>query len=277
MIDIISERITHVCVAGALGNLGKEVLRSLVESQAYCVSFDTNGTTQRDEEVPGVGLITSHNDSGFIFDTLEDNLGKFMVVDCTTRSQAEAAEAFMSRGIPAIMLGTNGQGESETEASLRKLETKFPDALLVRCPNAAAPIAWLLNRLGSLAEDGDPYAKALTGLTATVSESHQEAKKTTPGTARAFHAALEAAGAEVGKIHSERNPEVQRREWMVPRAYLGGHGYHHITVTSPTGGLEIEINTRVNGRRPYAEGLRDVILPSFIKEYLSGNRGLHAW
>ena len=57
----------------------------------------------------------------------------------------------------------------------------------------------------------------------------------------------------------ERDPAVQRDEWGIPEAYLGGHGWHTYRLTSPDGTVSFEFQHNVNGREIYADGTLDAI------------------
>jgi 4-hydroxy-tetrahydrodipicolinate reductase len=56
------------------------------------------------------------------------------------------------------------------------------------------------------------------------------------------------------QIHKERDPAVQQAEWGIPEAYLGGHGWHTYTLTSPDGTSLFQLTHNINGREIYVEG-----------------------
>lgn len=120
-------------------------------------------------------------------------------------------------------------------------EVKIP---VVDAPNLALPIVYLM----ALAPDMHSRLCSLGAFNAHVKESHQEIKKSVPGTAVAF---AKAVGLQPGDITSVRNPDAQR-ELEVPEEHLGRHGYHWIMWDFPD--MQVELRTRVNGLRPYAVG-----------------------
>lgn len=80
-------------------------------------------------------------------------------------------------------------------------------------------------------------------------ESHQETKKTVPGTAVEMAKAL---GVPEEEIVSIRN-KAEQLALGIPEEHLDGHGYHFITITDS--GATLRLQTAVNGREPYGYGL----------------------
>lgn len=100
----------------------------------------------------------------------------------------------------------------------------------------------------------------------TITESHQAAKKTEPGTAYAFASSLQF---DPGKIISIRNPEIQRNEIGIPEEFIDKHAYHKIVIKD--GYDEVTIETKVLGHDSYAKGVKTII-ESVLKNRIENKR-----
>jgi 4-hydroxy-tetrahydrodipicolinate reductase len=73
-------------------------------------------------------------------------------------------------------------------------------------------------------------------------------------------------------IQMERDPDVQKKQWGIPEAYLSGHGWHTYRLTSPDQTVVFEFKHNVNGRDIYAGGTMDAV--HFLNQKLkAGERG----
>jgi len=123
----------------------------------------------------------------------------------------------------------------------------------VIAPNMARQIVGLQAMLAYGAEN---FPELFQGYTLEVHESHQQGKADTSGTAKAIVGYFNAMGVAFtnDQIQKERDPAVQKQQWGVPEAYLGGHGWHTYTLTSPDGTTLFELKHNINGREIYVEG-----------------------
>jgi 4-hydroxy-tetrahydrodipicolinate reductase len=105
----------------------------------------------------------------------------------------------------------------------------------------------------------DQFPGMFTGYRLTVRESHQRGKADTSGTAKSVVKSFNRMGVDfsVMDIQKERDPEIQRREWGIPEAHLGGHGWHTYSLTSPDGTVALAFTHNINGREVYAHGTLD--------------------
>ncbi len=257
---MISTELTDVMVNGVTGGLGRVVAEALHEDSRYNVIPYSIGREAREWDLLGLEfrIITA--------DDFEDNprgltRKKFVVVDASNLSQLDSARIFAANGIPTLQLGTTGYDTEEVERGLKRLakasrKSRFH---LLRCMNAAIPVISFINNLKGI---GEANPRAFSGCTAHVAESHQASKQSVPATAKKIKRALTAAGAEVDEIESIRDPKVQLEEWGVPEEYLDGHGYHRVSVEGECQSLGL--TTKIDGRVPYAEGVRDLVLPKLI-------------
>lgn len=98
------------------------------------------------------------------------------------------------------------------------------------------------------------YGKYFSNYNISITESHQSAKTTEPGTAYDFAASL---NFPTQKIVSVRDPEIQQNQIGIPPEYLGRHAYHKITIKD--GDDEITLQTKVLGHQSYASGVGKII------------------
>ena len=134
--------------------------------------------------------------------------------------------------------------ELSTGLETETIEPGFP---LIICPNTSILLLKTLHMIKATGRHFEKYEISIT-------ESHQSAKTTEPGTAYAFANALKFP---IGKIVSIRDPEVQRTEIGIPSAYLGKHAYHKIVIKD--GNDEVTIETKVLGHDSYATGVKAII------------------
>ncbi len=265
---MISAESTDVMVSGITGKLGPVVAKVIQEDKRYNVIPYSIGRETRVHDLLGrrFQIITADD---FEKDPRGVAEGGFVVVDASNLSQLDSAYIFAANGIPTLQLGTVGYKTKEVENGLEHLVkvNRGRRFHLLRCMNAAIPVISFINNLKGIGEV-NPYA--FRGCKAHVAESHQASKKSVPATAIKMKEALEFAGAEVDEIESIRDPKVQMEEWGVPAEFLTGHGYHRVTLSGEDQSLSWDI--RVNGRIPYAVGVRDLVLPKLI--YMASNTRL---
>lgn len=141
-------------------------------------------------------------------------------------------------GSPLIELATGSQAAISTQA--------FP---IVVCPNTnilMLKFMSMLERSGAMFE----------GYQISVTESHQAAKRSTPGTAIAI-AIAHSLGLGGEDVVSVRDPEVQQAKLRIPPEHLGRHAAHFISIQD--GVCSISIDTRVYGAAPYAPGVARIV------------------
>ncbi len=170
-----------------------------------------------------------------------------VVVDFTTPDAAmENLAAYTSAGVPFVV-GTTGYDYKKAADLVRASKSSA-----VLAPNMAVPIVLVRTALDFLAQK---YPGALEGYRLSITESHQEGKKDTSGTAKAMLPSLEGLGLEASAPPIESIRDLNRqRELGVTEDHLQGHGWHWYRAKSATGDVELELSHRVNGRRVYAEG-----------------------
>jgi 4-hydroxy-tetrahydrodipicolinate reductase len=179
---------------------------------------------------------------------IKDDCGPFISIDFTHPSAVNRnARFYCTHGLPFVM-GTTGGDRQQ----LYETVTKSPISAVI-APNMARQIVGLQAMLAHGAEN---FPGLFEGYTLTVRESHQQGKADTSGTAKAMVKYFNAMGVEFAddQIQKERDPAVQKKQWNIPEAYLGGHGWHTYTLTSADGTALFEWKHNINGREIYVEG-----------------------
>ena len=122
-----------------------------------------------------------------------------------------------------------------------------PDFPLVICPNTSMLMLKTMSML-------EQFGKHFQDYKISITESHQSAKQTEPGTA--FHIAS-SLRFPVEKIISVRDQETQSAEIGIPDGFLDKHAYHKIVIRDGNDALTIE--TKVLGHTSYAAGVRQIV------------------
>ncbi len=185
-------------------------------------------------------------------DTLK-NLSPDVVVDFTVPDAVNRnAELYCKCGIPSV-IGTTG---GNRELLKRTVESSKTSAVIA--PNMAKEIVVLLAMMEYAAKN---FRNSFKGYRLVITESHQQGKKDTSGTAKAMIQHFNELGIPftADQIIMERNPLVQEVAWGVPQEYLGGHAHHKYTLLSGDGTVLFEIKHNVNGRTIYLPLILDSI------------------
>lgn len=95
-------------------------------------------------------------------------------------------------------------------------------------------------------------ATLFKGAAATLTESHQAEKKTTPGTAKRIARAL-----GLREIRSIRDPKVQKERFGLSEEELKSHAIHELVVER--GGVQIRLDVRITGLEPYVAGAKELL------------------
>jgi 4-hydroxy-tetrahydrodipicolinate reductase len=177
-----------------------------------------------------------------------------ITVDYTHPSAVNDNAAFYTRHRLPFVMGTTGGDRKAIENAVTDSATSA-----VIAPNMAKQIVGLQAML----EYGATHFPDLyKGYRLKVRESHQNGKADTSGTAKAIVGYFNRMGIPFTEkdIEMERHPDIQRKEWGIPDAYIGGHGWHTYTLTSADDTVTFEFTHNVNGRDVYALGTLDAVI-----------------
>jgi 4-hydroxy-tetrahydrodipicolinate reductase len=175
-------------------------------------------------------------------------------VDYTHPSAINTNAVFYARHHLPFVMGTTG-GDRK---ALVKTVTDSKIAAVI-APNMAKQIVGLQAMLEYGAAN---FPDLYKGYSLSVRESHQNGKADTSGTAKAIIGYFNRMGIPFTEkdIQMERSPDVQRKAWGIPEAYVGGHGWHTYTLTSEDQTVTFEFTHNVNGREVYALGTLDAVV-----------------
>ena len=190
----------------------------------------------------------------------------FIAVDYTHPSAVnENAKFYTQNNIPFVM-GTTGGNREELEQTVRQASSPA-----VIAPNMAKQIVGLQAMMAYAAQT---FPDLFKGYTLEVKESHQQGKADTSGTAKAMVGYFNELGADFGEeqIQQIRDPQVQEKQWGIPREHLSGHGWHTYTLTAEDGSSLFEIKHNINGRDIYVSGTFDAVLFLSKKILLKENK-----
>jgi 4-hydroxy-tetrahydrodipicolinate reductase len=101
-----------------------------------------------------------------------------------------------------------------------------------------------------LSENG----KLFSNSEITIEESHQESKKSVPGTAVDIARSLSISP---DRITSWRNREYQEEILGIPEEFLKRHACHRVKIKD--GDSLISLETRVLGHKPYSDGVISIV------------------
>ena len=163
-------------------------------------------------------------------------------------------------------MGTTGGNREELEQTVRQASSPA-----VIAPNMAKQIVGLQAMMAYAAQT---FPDLFKGYTLEVKESHQQGKADTSGTAKAMVGYFNELGADFGEeqIQQIRDPQVQEKQWGIPREHLSGHGWHTYTLTAEDGSSLFEFKHNINGRDIYVSGTFDAVLFLSKKILLKENK-----
>ena len=212
-----------------------------------------------------VALITPEQRDASIM-SIKDRYGDFISIDFTHPSAVNRnARFYCTHGLPFVMGTTGGDREELCDTVLKS------SISAVIAPNMAPQIVGLQAMLAYGAQN---FPELFEGYALEVQESHQQGKADTSGTAKEIVGYFNAMGIGFGEdqIAKERDPMVQREQWGIPEEFLGGHGWHTYTLTSPDGTALFQIKHNINGREIYVKGTLKAVryLNRKIKDGLQG-------
>ena len=185
---------------------------------------------------------------------IKQSHGAFLSVDYTHPSAVNSnAEFYCRSGLPFVM-GTTGGDRQQLEATVVS-----SSIAAVIAPNMAKQIVGFQAMMEYAA---DNFPDLFQGYTLNITESHQQGKADTSGTAKAMVSYFNKLGISFSPddIVKVRDPEDQKEQWGIPEAYLSGHGWHTYTLISGDQTVKFEFTHNVNGRDVYARGTVDALL-----------------
>ncbi len=257
----------RVMVNGVPGNMAAAVARHILEQERFTlVPYALTGPeiAEKSWRIREQHIALIHPEDRDA--ALEKMEKPDIAVDYTHPSAVNTnASWYCAQGIPFVM-GTTGGDRQALEDTVRN----SPVAAVI-APNMAKQIVAFQAMMAYAAEQ---FPDLFKGYSLEIKESHQKGKADTSGTAKAMVTYFNRLGIpfSADQIQKERDPEVQRKDWGIPEAYLSGHGWHTYSLLSPDQTVRFEFTHNVNGREIYALGTLDAI--RFLQQKVaSGAKG----
>jgi 4-hydroxy-tetrahydrodipicolinate reductase len=184
----------------------------------------------------------------------------FICIDYTHPSAVNANVLYYVKNKIPFVMGTTGGDRKQIEEAVKNGSTPA-----VIAPNMAKQIVGFQAMMEYAA---NTFPGLFKGYSLQVVESHQKGKADTSGTARAMVGYFNKLGIDfdADDIQMIRDPEVQEKEWGIPKEHLGGHGWHTYTLRAEDGSALFEFKHNINGRDIYVSGTFDAVL--FLKQKL---------
>nr|NJM01636.1 dihydrodipicolinate reductase [Desulfobacula sp.] len=189
----------------------------------------------------------------------------FICIDYTHPSAVNANALYYVRNQIPFVMGTTGGDRKQLEETVKKASVPA-----VISPNMAKQIVGFQAMMEYAAKT---FPGLFKGYALQVTESHQKGKADSSGTARAMVGYFQKLGVDfdTDRIQMVRDPDIQEKEWGIPKQYLDGHGWHTYTLTAEDGSALFEFKHNVNGRDIYVSGTFDAVL--FLKNKLDNPDG----
>jgi len=185
----------------------------------------------------------------------------FIAIDYTHPLAVNSNALFYTQNQISFVMGTTGGDREQLEQTVKNSLTPA-----VIAPNMAKQIVGFQAMMEYAA---DTFPNLFKGYTLNVVESHQKGKADTSGTARTMVGYFNKLGTDfdVNDIQMVRDPELQEKEWKIPKEHLTGHGWHTYTLTAKDGSAFFEFKHNINGRDIYVSGTFDAVI--FLNDKLA--------
>ncbi|GBC62641.1 dihydrodipicolinate reductase [Desulfonema ishimotonii] len=248
------ERI-KLMVNGVPGNVAVTIVQGLLADERFeLVPFSLTGPEITESEYrvgPATIRLIRPAERVTLTEQIKAEAGPFISIDFTHPSAVNRnAEFYCACGLPFVM-GTTGGDREALAAGVMASEISA-----IIAPNMAKQIVGFQAMMEYAATT---FPGLFEGYSLEVRESHQNGKADTSGTARAMVGCFNRLGCAFSEseIRKERDPEVQIREWGVPKAHVTGHAWHTYTLVSEDGTARFSFTHNINGRDIYVRGTLD--------------------
>lgn len=251
------DKLINIMVNGLPGNVARKMAAfAHTNSKFNLVPYSLTGQDIEEDSIlfdtKEVKLIKPDERSQVI-ETIKKHFGQFIVIDYTHPTAVNDNALFYIKCKTPFVMGTTG---GDRQKLLNDVDQS--DLPAVIAPNMAKQIVGFQ----AMMEYG---AKNFPGLfkdfSLKIKESHQQAKADTSGTAKAMVEYFNLLGVDFSsdQIEKERNPDIQRDEWKIPKEYLSGHGWHTYTLEALDKSSLFEFKHNINGRDIYVNGTFDAV------------------
>ncbi len=255
----------NIMINGLPGNVAKTIAQAAITDGRFeLVPYSLTGPEIQDPAVTVAGVdvvLVRPEDKDRKLKEIKTRFAEFIAIDYTHPTAVNANAGFYVENHIPFVMGTTGGDRDALENTVKNGQTPA-----VIAPNMAKQIVGFQAMMEFAAST---FPGLFDGYTLKVTESHQQGKADTSGTAKAMVGYFNRLGANfsVDDIEQIRDPEVQEKEWQIPKAYLSGHGWHTYTLTSPDNTVKFEFKHNINGRDIYISGTLDAVV--FLDRKLS--------
>ncbi len=260
----------HVMVNGMPGNMAVLVARHiLADSRFNLIPYSLTGPEIPDSTwLVGSSVIAliRPKDRESMTERIRETKSEIIMIDYTHPTATHDNAAYYCRhGFPFVMGTTGGNRDLLTEA------VRNSNISAIIAPNMGKQIVGFQAMMAYAAEQ---FPGLFSGYSLKIRESHQSSKADTSGTAKAMIGYFNRMGVPCRESDIEmiRDPEIQKHSLKVPDAFLGGHGWHTYTLTSPDKTVCFEFTHNVNGREIYVGGTLDAVV-FLSKKTAEGSKG----
>jgi 4-hydroxy-tetrahydrodipicolinate reductase len=259
-----------IMVNGLPGNMASNVAsHALSDSRFELIPQSLTGPeiTETETVINSVSIrLVQPQDRDQAVSAIKEKEGLFLNVDFSLPLAVNSnAEFYCKHGLPFVM-GTTGGDRQLLEDTVR---TSSISAVIA--PNMAKQIVGFQ----AMMEYGAAtFPDLFKGYSLEIKESHQKGKADTSGTAKAMVRYFNSLGLPFAheEINKERNPEIQKNVWGIPKEYLPGHGWHTYSLDSNDKTVHFEFTHNINGRDVYAMGTLDALI-YLAKKVQEGEQG----
>ncbi|WP_020588989.1 dihydrodipicolinate reductase [Desulfobacter curvatus] len=256
-----------IMISGLPGNVARIMASSALQDERFTlVPFSLTGEEITQGEVSvdqtDVTLLRPSERENKINGILEAYPGCICIDYTHPTAVNDNAKFYVAHKIPFVM-GTTGGDRQDLE-----LTVKNGSIPAVIAPNMAKQIVGLQ---AMLEYGANTFPGLFKGFSLKVTESHQQGKADTSGTAKALVACFNQLGTnfEISNIEKIRDPKIQKENLGIPEEFIGGHGWHTYTLEAPDGSALFELKHNINGRQIYASGTFDAVV--FLKTKIDAN------
>ncbi|MCP3873466.1 MAG: dihydrodipicolinate reductase [Desulfobacteraceae bacterium] len=196
---------------------------------------------------------------------IKSQFTSFIAIDYTHPTAVNSNALFYTQHKIPFVMGTTGGDREQLEQVVKSSPTPA-----VIAPNMAKQIVGFQAMMEYAATT---FPDLFNGYSLDVVESHQNGKADTSGTAKAMVGYFNKLGADfnVDDIQMIRDPDIQEKQWGIPKEHLTGHGWHTYTLKAKDGSALFEFKHNINGRDIYASGTFEAVL--FLNEKLNKAKG----
>ena len=261
----------NIMINGLPGNVAKKMARfAIIDDRFNVVPFSLTGQEIQEKSIT-IDQITfelvkpdTRDDK---INAVKTQFAPFIAIDYTHPTAVNSNALFYTQNQIPFVMGTTGGDREQLELVVKNSSTPA-----VIAPNMAKQIVGFQAMMEYAA---NTFPGLFKGYSLEVVESHQNGKADTSGTAKAMVGYFNKLGADfdVNDIQMIRDPEVQEKEWKIPKEYLTGHGWHTYTLKTPDGSALFEFKHNINGRDIYVNGTFDAVM--FLVEKLEQGKGLN--